>query len=147
MSPSEYDADIFFGKQFIFFWRHAFRHPNLHLWNTTVASLEHNRHIFRTQPSHLWNTTCWLAGQASKFASLAGWPASKFASLEHNCCFFRTQPSHLQSTTVPSLEHNVLAVWWGVRLQHCDCFDYNTVTVVIWWWDQNSCHSVQDENS
>ena len=29
---------------FLFFWRHAFRHQNSHIWNTTVASLEHNCH-------------------------------------------------------------------------------------------------------
>ena len=54
MNPTEYEADIFL--KFLFFWRHAFRHQNLHLWNatvaslnTTVASLEHNRHIFGAQ--------------------------------------------------------------------------------------------------
>ena len=48
MSPTEYDADNFFWKKFIFFWRH---------WSTTVASLEHNCHIFGTQRPHVWNTT------------------------------------------------------------------------------------------
>ena len=57
MSPKEYDADILFRKKFIFFWRHAFRHQNSYLWNTTVASLEHNCHIIGTQLPHLWNKT------------------------------------------------------------------------------------------
>ena len=46
-----------FFFQIVFFWRHAFRHQNLHLWNATVASLEHNCHIFGTKLPHLWNTT------------------------------------------------------------------------------------------
>ena len=58
MSPTEYDTDIlFFLKQFKFFWHHAFRSQILHLWNATVASLEHKCHIFETQLPNLWNTT------------------------------------------------------------------------------------------
>ena len=59
-----------FAKKFIFFWRHAFRHQNLHLWNTTVASLEHNCHIFGTQLSHLWNATCWPCGEESDYNTM-----------------------------------------------------------------------------
>ena len=40
---------FFFEKKFIFSKRHAFLHQNLYLWNTAVASLEHNHHIFGTQ--------------------------------------------------------------------------------------------------
>jgi len=61
----------FYLKKIVFFWRHAFRNQNSHLWNTTVSSLEHNSHIFGTQLSHLWNTTV--------------------TSLEHNRHIFGTQ--------------------------------------------------------
>ena len=47
----------FFWKKLLIFWRHAFRHQNSHLWNTTITSLEQNCHIFGTQLPHLWNTT------------------------------------------------------------------------------------------
>ena len=70
MSPTEYDADIFFEKKIIFFRRHAFRHQNSNLWNTTVASLEHNCHIFGAQPSHLWIATWWLCGEKSDYNTM-----------------------------------------------------------------------------
>ena len=49
MSPTEYDADIFFGKKFIFFWRDAFQHQNSQFWNTTVASLAGKNARFASQ--------------------------------------------------------------------------------------------------
>ena len=47
----------FFLKKNLIFWRHAFRHQNLHLWNTTIASLEQNLHIFGTQLTDESNST------------------------------------------------------------------------------------------
>ena len=55
----------FYLKKIVFFWRHAFRNQNSHLWNTPVTLLEHNCHILGTQSSHLWNAMCSLCGEDS----------------------------------------------------------------------------------
>ena len=63
ISPTN-DADFFFEKNSYF---SGFMHSCIkicifgtqlsHLWNTTVASLEHNRCFFGTKMMLLWNTT------------------------------------------------------------------------------------------
>ena len=64
MSPTDYDADIFFEKNSYFSGvkdsviKIRFIEPQLsHLLVTTVASLEHNWCFIGPQLSHLWITT------------------------------------------------------------------------------------------
>ena len=64
MSPTEYDADIFFFKKIHIFLASC-------IPASKFASLEHKCCFFRTQVSHLWNTTA--------------------TSLEHKCHILGTQ--------------------------------------------------------
>ena len=59
---------------------------------------------------------------------------SYFSGVMHSgikICIFGTQLLLLWNTTVTSLECNVLVVWRGALLQHYDCSNYNSVTVLI----------------
>ena len=133
MSPTEYDADIFFWKEILFFWRHGFRHQDLLHWTTTGTSFGHNCCFFRTQLMLHWTTT--------------------ITSLDHNCHITETklfQAEHfkLKSCSVNSMKCNsivcdclilsppliiagvhvvlvqwrafVLATRWGVLSMHCN---------------------------
>ena len=131
MSPTEYDADIFFWKKILFFWHHGFRHQDLLHWTTTVTSFGHNCCFFRTQLMLHWTTT--------------------ITSLDHNCHITETklfQAEHfkLKSCSVNSMKCNSIV---------CDCLILSPpliiagvyVVVVQWrvfmlaaWWGVWSLH-------